>query len=313
MKQGPTFLVCGEALIDVYPESATHAAPEARIGGSPFNVAIGLARLGQNVGFLGSISRDAFGERLYAALADERVDVSSVTRSDAPTTQSIVGVDAHGAPTFTFLGEGRADRQLTPDAIDRVAHVRAIHVGSYSMVVEPIASTLRALIAQRRDSTLIAWDPNVRVNVVGEAQPWRELLDWMLPRSDLVKLSDEDLSVLAPGLTPQEFAERALSCGVGLVVTTHGAEGVSAWSPRARVQVPASDVKVVDTVGAGDAFHAALLAWLAEHDKLERKRVASMDEEALYEALRFATRAAALTCERRGADLPRGEALARRD
>jgi fructokinase len=131
----------------------------------------------------------------------------------------------------------------------------------------------------------------------------------MLSRTHLLKLSDEDLAVLAPGDASEAFAKRALSCGVKLVVVTHGARGSSAWWAAGHVDAPAKSVVVEDSVGAGDAFQAALLTWLAENGRLTQDGIAFTDDAAARSALEFATHAAALTCAQHGAVLPRRDEL----
>ena len=298
--------------MDVYVQAETKRglSLDARIGGSPFNVAIGVARLRQAVAYLGSISRDAFGARLLAALQDEGVDTRPVQRSAAPTTLSIVGLDAQGSPTYTFHGECGADRQLSKDALTQIPRsIDALHVGSYALVVDPVATTLRGLIDNCHRSSLVTWDPNVRPGVVPDEARWRELLEWMLSRSHMLKLSEEDLAFLAPDSAPGDFAALALRRGVRLVVLTQGPLGATAWSRAFEVHVPAASVDVVDTVGAGDAFQAALLVWLAEQGRLTPAGVTSLGDEACAALLTFATRAAALTCGQRGAVLPRRDEL----
>jgi fructokinase len=304
----PMIVVCGESLMDVFPagETPTGVALDARVGGSPFNVAIGLARLAQPVAFLSSISRDFLGERLLRALQVEGVELSTVQRVDAPTTLGLVGLDAQGVPTYAFFGDRAADRQLGPAALHALpAGRRAIHVGSYATVVEPVASTLRALVDRERGRTLIAYDPNIRLQVEPDLARWRAMLQWMLPRSDLLKVSEEDLQLLLPGVAPEAFAADALAQGVGLVVVTRGADGAIGATRTAGTAVPPVQVEVVDTVGAGDTFQAALLTWLAEHDALAAARLPALAADELGTALAFATRAAAITCSRRGADMPR--------
>lgn len=306
------FVVCGEALMDVFAAGDTLAgmALDARVGGSPFNTAVGLARLAQPVAFFSAVSRDFLGERLMSALVAEGVNTSAVQRNDAPTTLGLVGLDAHRVPAYSFYGEGCADRQLTADAWDALPPgVRAIHLGSYATVVEPIASTLRALVEREHAHTLIAYDPNVRLNVEPDLARWRDMLEWMLPRSHLVKISEEDLQLLLPDTSPDEFAVGALRAGVKLLVMTRGAEGSVARTPQARAAVPSIQVEVVDTVGAGDTFQAALLTWLAEHDNLSPPALQALSRTELESALGFAARAAAITCSRRGADMPRRDEL----
>jgi fructokinase len=244
------------------------------------------------------------------ALVAEGVNTSAVQRNDAPTTLGLVGLDANRVPSYSFYGEGCADRQLTADALAALPQgVRAIHLGSYATVVEPIASTLRTLVEREHVRTLIAYDPNIRLNVEPSLARWRDMLDWMLPRTHLLKISEEDLQLLLPGTSPGEFAAGALRRGVKLVVVTRGAEGAVAWTPQAHASVPTVQVEVIDTVGAGDTFQAALLTWLAEHAMLSTPALQALSGAELESALGFAARAAAITCSRRGADMPRRSEL----
>jgi fructokinase len=158
------FVVCGEALMDVFANGATPTglSLDARIGGSPFNVALGLARMAQPVSFFGGVSRGFVGERLVRALVDEGVGIDTLAMLDAPTTLGLVGLDAQGVPSYSFYGEGCADRLLARAALEQVpADARAIHFGSYTMVVEPVADTLRALVEREHRRALIAYDPNM--------------------------------------------------------------------------------------------------------------------------------------------------------
>lgn len=302
------FIVCGEALFDVFStgDTATGLAFDGRIGGSPFNVAMGLARLRQPVGFLGGIGTGFAGERLMRALLDEGIDIRCAARVDAPTTLSLVGLDARGVPSYAFYGHGAADRALRPEHLDAVPpEARAFHFGSYAMVVDPVASTQRLLVEREHPRSLISYDPNIRANVEPDLAVWHDTMQWMLPRTHLLKISDEDLALLHPGRTPEAFAAEALAAGTALVVVTRGADGALGFTARETVAVPGVPVALVDTVGAGDTFQAALLTWLAERDRLNAGALASLERDELAAALRFAAQAAAITCSRRGADLPR--------
>ena len=302
------FVVCGEALFDVFAagDTPTGMTMDARVGGSPFNVAVGLARLGQPVCFLSQVGTGFLGERLMRTLRAEGVDTSTVQRSEAPTTLSLIGLDAKGVPSYSFYGEGCADRRLTPDALATLPDgVRAINFGSFATVVGPTAVTQRMLIEREHPRTLIAYDPNIRLNVEPDLEVWREQIDWMLPRTQLLKVSEEDLQLVVPGTAPQQFAARALAQGVKLVVVTRGADGAMGWSAAHAVTVPPVAVQVIDTVGAGDTFQCALLTWLAEHECLSGAALAALTADEIGQALGFAARAAAITCSRRGADMPR--------
>jgi fructokinase len=309
-------MICGEALLDVFQGEATRTGMtlDANVGGSPFNLAVGLARLGQPAAFFSAISTGFAGERLMRALVSEGVNTQAVTRLDAPTTLSLIGLDAHGVPSYAFYGEGCADRLVRADDLKRVpTELALVNLGSFATVVEPVASTQRALVERERArgaaSALIAYDPNIRLNVEPDLARWRDQLDWMLPRTDLLKVSDEDLGLLLPDTTIDAFAARALAAGVKLVVATRGAQGAVGWNAQGRVEIEPVKVQVVDTVGAGDTFQAALITWMAEHESLSAAALGAMSPAALIDALGFAARAAAITCSRRGADMPRRNEL----
>lgn len=305
---GPRLVVCGEALLDVFTgaDTPTGLALEARIGGSPLNAAIGLARLGQPVAFLGAISRDVAGQRLLRALRDEGVDTALVQAVDAPTTLSLVGVDAAGVPSYAFYGHGGAERQLHAHSLPALPDtVAALQLGSYALVVEPVGSALQALVAREGRRRLVAVDLNVRPGVEPSMSAWRAALAALLPHVDLLKLSEEDLALLHPGEPVEALAAAWQAAGVAWVVLTRGARGAQAWTRHGPVSVPARPVRLADTVGAGDAFQAALLAWLAEHALLSPAGVHAAPADAVAQALGFAAAAAAVACGRRGADLPR--------
>ncbi len=307
-------VVCGEVLMDVFDAGATARGQQldARLGGSPYNVALGLARLAQPVAFCGAVSTGFLGERVMRSLSDEGIDTSCVQRVAAPCSMCLIGLDAQGVPAYDFYGEQGADRRLDVRAFARWPQdVLAVHVGSYAMVVEPVASTLRALIEREHERCLITYDPNVRLTVEPSLQRWRDTLSWMLPRTHLLKVSDEDLALLFPGRNIEALARSWLAQGPRLVVVTRGSAGATAFSAGATAQVLPTGVNVVDTVGAGDTFQAALLTWLAEHGRLSIAGVTALDEDALRDMLGFAVRAAAITCSRRGADLPRRHELPR--
>ena len=308
------FLVCGEALFDVFigDESDNALHLDARAGGSPFNVAVGLARLGQPVAFLSGLAKDMLGERLVRTLRREDVDTRLCPLFDAPTTLGMVELDAAGVPRYAFYGNGAADRLLTTAQLPALdAGFRAIHIGSYATAVEPVASALEALVRRERQRCLIAYDPNIRLNVEPSVARWRERVDTLTGLAHLVKISDEDLHLLyGEGEDEAALAQRWLAGGCGLVVVTRGAKGASAWNARGRVDVPAPKITTVDTVGAGDTFQAAMLAHLAETGRLDPAALATLDASALARLVDFAARAAAITCSRRGADMPRRNEVA---
>jgi fructokinase len=302
-------LVCGEALYDLFladsdPQGVI--AIEAWPGGSPFNVAVGLARLGQAVSFFSSISTDVFGERLVRLLRREGVSDRYLRRSPAPSTLSIVGAGPQGSTHYSFRGDGAADRMiLAADLPAEMTGLRAIHVGSLATVVHPIGESLRLLVTRGTSHCVVSYDPNVRPTVEPDPEVWRRAVSTLNTMSHLMKVSAEDVDYLYRGADPKTLAARWIGAGARLVVLTRGELGVSAWTRRVHVQLPAERVTVVDTVGAGDAFQAALLAGLAETGALSPEAIGELDEPALSRLLAFATRAAAITCSRRGANTPR--------
>jgi fructokinase len=300
-------VVSGEALMDVFAAGDTPNGItfDARIGGSPLNVAIGLARLGQAVAFFGAVSSGFVGDRLLRAMRDEGVATTCTWRVDAPATLGLVGLDTHGVPSYAFYGEHAADRQLPLAALATVPPARAYHFGSYAMVVEPTAATQRALVEREHRRSVIAYDPNIRLNVEPDLARWRDTLAWMLPHTHLLKVSDEDLSLLFPGADHERLAAAWIAAGVSLVVVTRGGDGARAWTANHQVSTPPVRVSVVDSVGAGDTFQAALLTALAERSLLSVTALRALSASDLQHVLAFAARAAAITCSRRGADLPR--------
>lgn len=305
------FLVCGEALFDFFleseagPAAATYAA---RAGGSPFNVAIGLARLGQPAGLLTGLSSDLLGERLARVLADEGVSTAYAIPTDRPTTLSLVGLDTQGVPAYQFYDNGSADTGVTAADLPALGpEVRGLHFGSYSLAATPVADAMAALATASRER-FISVDPNVRPTVEADMEVWRTRLAALFPLADLVKISAEDHELLWPGRSSETVAADILGQGPRLVVVTRGGEAALGWTAsglHARAEPPR--VAVVDTVGAGDTFQAALLARLLRGDPMAA--LAGLDDAGLAAILGYAARAAAITCSRRGADLPRAAEL----
>lgn len=305
------FLVCGEALFDFFleteegPASASYAA---RAGGSPFNVAVGLARLGIETGLLTGLSDDLLGSRLAQVLAQEGVSTRYCVPSHRPTTISLVGLDTQGVPAYQFYGQGGADTSLDAEELPALGpEVGGLHFGSYSLAVTPVAEAF-ARLAEAERGRFISLDPNVRASIEPDLDLWRARIGHLLPRARLVKISTEDLALLYPGTAPEAFAADALAGGARLAVVTDGGEAVEGWTARghhARAAPPA--VSVVDTVGAGDTFQAALIARLSRGAAADDPAAAieALDAAALERLLDYAARAAAFTCARRGADLPR--------
>jgi fructokinase len=305
------YLVCGEALFDFFSEDdasglASKVNFKAIAGGSPFNVAVGLRRLGVDSALFGGLSTDYLGRRLQRVLQDEGVRPDYLVDFAAPTTLAMVAVGANGSPHYSFRGEGCADRQLSLAHLPALGpEVRGLHIGSFSLVVQPIGDTLLALVQRESGKRLITLDPNVRLNPEPNIDLWRERIATLVPLADLIKVSDEDLSLLYPEQDPQRVIEGWLEQRCQIVFLTRGGDGASVFSRQhGNWSVPAALVKIADTVGAGDTFQAALITWLTEHGLDSVEGVQQLAREQIDAMLRFSVQAAALTCSKTGPDLP---------
>ncbi|GAA4873518.1 carbohydrate kinase family protein [Actinomycetospora straminea] len=299
-------VVGGEALVDLVPTGDEHPDDPAlralapRLGGGPFNVAVGLGRLGVPTTMLTRLSTDAFGEALVRRLDANDVDTSLLQRGPEPTTLAVVTLDGAGAAQYAFHVAGSADR-LVADPGELPADTAALAVGTLSLVLEPGASRYAALAVREAErGRLVSLDPNLRPGLADDPGAVIARLDAIAAVAGLVKLSDEDAERW--GRTPSDL----LDAGAGAVVLTRGAEGLTAHTRGGGVvAVPADAVgPLVDTIGAGDSVHAALLAWLAGRGALDRAAVADLDADAWSDALRSAARAAAWTVSRAGAEPP---------
>lgn len=305
------YLVCGEALFDFFSEDdasglASKVNFKAIAGGSPFNVAVGLRRLGVDSALFGGLSTDYLGQRLQQVLKEEGVRPDYLVEFAAPTTLAMVAVGANGSPHYSFRGEGCADRQLSAAHLPTLGiEVRGLHVGSFSLVVQPIGDALLQLVQRESGQRLITLDPNVRLNPEPNIELWRERIATLVPLVDLIKVSDEDLSLLYPEQDPQQVIKRWLEHRCQIVFLTRGGDGASVFSRQhGHWSVPAVSVKIADTVGAGDTFQAALITWLTEHDLDSVEGMQQLAREQIDAMLRFAVQAAALTCSKTGPDLP---------
>jgi fructokinase len=308
------FLVCGEALFDVYvpPEADQNGrlSMQAVPGGSPLNVAIGLARLGRPAGLLTGLSEDPLGERLVEHLRREGVSTDYIVRRAERTTLSLVDLRCHGAPRYTFYGDRSADTSLSTQDLPALApEITGLHLGSYSIVVSPVADALAALADQAR-SRLVTLDLNVRLGAAPNPKSWRARLESLLPCAAVVKASDEDVALLWPGCNVEEIAGNWLSRGPGLVVITLGRRGATAFLKGCQTDAAAPSVDVVDAVGAGDAFQSALIDGLLAAGIRTPSDIAGLPARALKAVLDRCVLAGAITCSRHGADPPQRHELA---
>jgi fructokinase len=294
--------VCGEALVDLLPVSAT--SYEARPGGSPANTAVALARLGVPVTMLARLSGDGFGHLLRDHLTANGVDLSYAVDAAESSGLAVVTRDAAGTASYRFLLDGAADWQWTDAELDVLPEtVVAVHSGSLALAAAP---AIERFLERSRDRCTISIDPNLRPTSVESA---RAAVPRWLRLADLIKVSLEDLELLDPDEDPMTVAQRWSRSGPALVLVTTGADGVHAVIDGDALHEPSPAVDVVDTVGAGDTFTAGLLAALYEGGHLGG-RLTGLTATDLQPALQRAVRAAAVTCSRAGADPPYAADLA---
>ena len=311
-------LSCGDALVDFLPVKSVDGrdATVPVVGGSCLNIAVGMARLGAPAGFVGGISTDLFGRMIADHASASQVDLRYVTRSAHQTTLAFVR-HAGGEPQYAFYDEETASRNWTYqrgsipfDEID------AIHVGSTTLANEQGAAQALAMIEDAGGSTTVSFDPNCRPNLVGHKARYVDQMNAFAAAANIVRMSDVDFEFLYGGNDYDERARSIIAAGTSLVVVTRGINGAQAWHRGAGlVKVEAPTIDVVDTIGAGDSFQAALLFALRAIGRIETGALAQINSDELRRVLSFAATCAAVTCGRAGADPPRqsdvGAALAR--
>lgn len=299
-------LSCGEALIDMLPRKTAEGAAcfQPFAGGAVFNTAIALARLGAPSALFTGLSTDLFGGVLRRTMEASVVDTSYAAVSGRPTTLAFVElVDGHAR--YAFYDENTAGRLLAEADLPVLPdEVEAVFFGGISLAVMPCASTYEALMVREAPKRVAMMDPNVRPGFITDEAAYRARMDRMLALADIVKLSDEDLHwLMGPGDIGGQ-ARKLLAMGPKLVCITEGSKGARGISAAHEVFVEATKVKPVDTVGAGDTFNAGILASLHERGALVKPAIGALGEEVLREAVSLATRAAAVTVSREGANPP---------
>lgn len=298
--------VIGEALVDVVSREGEE--PRTHVGGSPMNVAVGLARLGHDVQFLGRYGRDEYGRQVAAHLTGNGVRLPF--DADAlPTSVAQATLDETGAASYEFQLDWSLD--VSPERIDQLLRdTDALHAGSIGAMLEPGATVVGQALERARSHALISYDPNCRPSIIPDSSDARARAEKIVALCHVIKASDEDLLWLYPHRSIEDSARAWLKAGARLVVVTRGVMGpwaVSRGTGRDGVEVPAARVTVADTVGAGDSFMAALLSGLADRNILGPTAASALDEldgAQLTELLRHAAAAAGVTVSRSGADLP---------
>jgi len=313
-------ICCGEALIDMVrvrvPDSGEGFLPLP--GGSPYNTAIAIGRLGAEVMFLGKYSKDFFGEMLLKRLKENHVNDDLIIRSEQNSSLAFVNLEEGKEPEYIFYTEGTADRSLSIEELpERIPNdTRCICFGSISMIMEPAASAIETLILREnarmgveKEGPVISFDPNIRPFMIKDKEAFIRRTEKLIAASNIVKISNADLGYIYPGMDTEKAIEKILTIGPCMVIVTMGENGALALLRRddgsiIKVSAPAVDIPVADTIGAGDTFHGAFLSWLEIKEVMSRSALANMSNTELYDALLFANKAAAIVCSHRGAEPP---------
>ena len=296
------FVVVGEALVDLVGQRGGKTF-SAHPGGSPANVALGLARLGVAVTLKTRLGRDAFGEMIQAHLEASGVQVDGDAEQGTKTTLAIATLAA-GIASYDF----RIDWDL--DASEPLPiETRCLHTGSLATVVPPGGASVVGLVEREheRGRVTVSYDPNVRPGLLGDVEQARPGIEHLVAMSDVVKVSDEDLRWLYPDRSDEDVAQAWLAAGPALVVVTRGGAGIYAASAGLELHRDAVPTDLVDTVGAGDSFTSGLLDGLHRADLVggqRRDALASIDEATLASVVDAAALIAAMTCAKPGADPP---------
>ena len=298
-------LISGEALIDLIPDPRQDAIYHAVLGGSPFNVAIGLARLGAPASFISRLSADPNGEALAAALMRDGVDLSLAARDPQPTTLAFVmrGTAETGSRYSFYIDATSFDG---PWPFPRLwpAGARHLHVGSFAALHPRHGEDVVAALTMARAQATTSFDPNIRPLVTPDREAVRALAERQARLASVVKASQEDFEWLYPGRSVEDSLAAWARLGPQFCIATLGGKGALARLSETTLEIPARTVDVVDTVGAGDSFMSALLAAM-DRDGALGPAASAPDAERLGRWLSFAAKASAITCTRRGSDPPR--------
>ncbi|MFK7994756.1 MAG: carbohydrate kinase [Granulosicoccus sp.] len=308
------FMSCGDALVDLFsqPAGASDRSPgevalSGHVGGSPLNVAVGLARLGNQAGYLCKNSSDFMGQRIAHYLRENNVDMRWVIPTDLNSTLAMVQTNADGSANYAFYTDNTADVSLLSDELPESLpeELAVLNFASYSTAVDSTRSALVALAQREQGRRVIAYDPNLRPSIEPDMDIWRESFGLFSNSASFLKASDEDIHALnGSGASLENFAADAIGRGVKVVVVTEGSAGATVYANNGnKARSAPISVDVIDTVGAGDTFQCASLHYLKAQSHIAGNTLETggIDLQALVD---FAATAAAITCSRRGADLP---------
>jgi fructokinase len=290
--------VCGEVLIDLIPGADGVRVPH--VGGGPANTAKALARLGLDAHFIDGISTDEYGVAARKELLDDEVKLDLALTSEKPTCLAIITLDANGSASYEFKIEGTATFDFSeswlPDPSRSKPNV--LHIGTLVTVIQPGADVLYDWAIKVAEFAPIVYDPNIRPSVMGDRDEYQASVEKWAAISSVIKVSDDDMAWLYPGIEYSDVAKRWIADGAALVVVTRGANGIVGFTADGVVEVPGVKIEVADTVGAGDTVGAIIVEAMVE------KGIINLTGDVLKSTLHRAAVAAGITCSRKGAQPP---------
>jgi len=302
----PKLHICGEALIDFVPfqgaEGQSGYAPKP--GGSPYNAAKAAARAGADVSFLGAISTDFFGDQLKSHLEESGVYCDALPRCKHPTTLAFVDLTS-GDPRYAFYNNETSTANMAPNpAMIDVGPGDILDVGSISLIDLPGADNITNFAVTMSDRMMVSIDPNARPGMIQDWPAWHRRIAQLLEIASIIKLSVEDLKIIAPHQTEEQFARNHLAKSAGLVIITDGSEGATGYTDAAVHNTKPPEIVLADTVGAGDTLMGSALAWILGQGLSDADAIRGLNEEGLATLLEFATNAAAINCQSVGCNPP---------
>ncbi|MEW5422018.1 carbohydrate kinase [Amorphus sp. 3PC139-8] len=299
-------VTCGEAVVDFLPETDSDGHPLYRpiLGGSLYNVALGLGRLGVPSAYYWELSTDPFGDWLAAELANAGVELAHLTRGVRPSTLAFVDLSGP-EPHYQIIDAGQTMSTLDPASLGGLpAGARLFHTGSAILSLEPGGTAIERFVHEVSKTVPVSLDFNVRPPSIADLDAYRARLERLVASATIVKASAADLAILEPETAPETILSRWRSAGVPLAIVTLAEKGVMLATRDQMVQRPARPVALKDPVGAGDAFMTGLLARLSEFDALDTNALSALSAEHLNDALDLALDLAAYVCRRPGAVFP---------
>lgn len=302
--------VVGENVADAVVESRAGdgtARLQIYAGGGPANTAVALGRLGTPTRFIGRLPEGVLGSLFIERFENSNVDLSLSVRSKEPATLAIASVDKDGAARYEFYLSGTADWQWRSHELDGpgINEATCVHTGSLALVMEPGGTIVEEILKAARTATTVSIDPNVRSGIVSR-EAYRSKAALWIQLADIIRLSHEDLAeviALSGRRTLEHVCGEWHEAGVSLVVITRGANSTIVSFNGTRLEVPVSQIRVIDTIGAGDAFNAGMLHWLHRTDSLGG-RLDHLDLHTIRQAVTYGSKIATRSCASPGANYP---------